>query len=85
MARKFEVRKVFLYVVVGMVGTVGLLIAAAWFRPTPVLILPTAEHPDCLTPAEDREVLIGLGVSGGGSRAALFAAGAMEALAKIRV
>jgi hypothetical protein len=44
-----------------------------------------AEHPDCLTPAPDKDVLIGLAVSGGGSRAALFAAGALEALGKIRV
>src|SRR4029079_8069743 len=72
-------------VLVGIATVVGVLIAIAWFKPTPVLVLAASEHPDCLTPAPDREVLIGLGVSGGGSRAALFAAGAFEALNKIRV
>lgn len=40
---------------------------------------------NCATPAPDREILIGLSVSGGGSRAALFAAGAIEALASMGV
>ena len=74
-----------LYVLIGVAGLIGILMAFAWFKPTPVHILAGAEHPDCLTPAPDREVLIGLSVSGGGSRAALFGAGALEALAKIRV
>lgn len=85
MERKFKAKRVFLYLVIGMTVSVGLLITFAWFRPTPVYTLAGAEHPDCLTPPEDQEVLIGLAVSGGGSRAALFAAGAMEALGKIRV
>lgn len=85
MAWKFEVRRVLLYVVIGVVVSVGLLITFALLKPTPVYTLAAAEHPDCLTPAPDREVLIGLAVSGGGSRAALFAAGAMEALGRIRV
>jgi hypothetical protein len=74
-----------LYLAIGVMVSVCLLIIVAWFRPTPVYTLAAADHSDCLTPAPDREVLIGLSVSGGGSRAALFAAGAMEALAKIRV
>jgi predicted acylesterase/phospholipase RssA len=82
---KLEVRRVLKYVVIGLLGVVGILVAFAWFKPTPVYTVAAAEHPDCLTPAQDREVIIGLAVSGGGSRAALFAAGAMEALAKIRV
>jgi len=85
MARKFEVRRALLYVAICVAVSVGLLILFAWLRPTPVYTLAAAEHPDCLTPAPDREVLIGLAVSGGGSRAALFAAGAMEALGKIRI
>src|SRR5574341_1184162 len=36
-------------------------------------------------PLADQETLVGLAVSGGGSRAATFTAGALEALAKIRV
>ena len=43
------------------------------------------EQPTCVTPTQDKEVLIGLAVSGGGSRAALFAAGAYEALGNLRV
>ncbi|MGH9364059.1 MAG: hypothetical protein ACRD1B_02170 [Thermoanaerobaculia bacterium] len=38
-----------------------------------------------MTPAPGGDVLVGVSVSGGGSRAALFAAGALEALATLRV
>jgi hypothetical protein len=53
MERKFEARKALRYTAIGMVAVAGLLIAAAWFRPTPVLAPAAAEHPDCLTPAQD--------------------------------
>jgi len=36
-------------------------------------------------PLPDQDVLVGIAVSGGGSRAATFAAGALEALANIRM
>jgi len=85
MGGKAGTERIVLYLVIGVAVSVGLLITFAWFRPTPVYTLAAAEHPDCLTPPPDRDVLIGLAVSGGGSRAALFAAGAMEALGKIRV
>ena len=46
-------------------------------------------HPDKNTPVfaplADQETLVGLAVSGGGSRAATFAASALEALADIRI
>jgi predicted acylesterase/phospholipase RssA len=46
-------------------------------------------HPDpkipVFAPLADQETLVGLAVSGGGSRAATFAAGALEALAEIRI
>lgn len=46
-------------------------------------------HQDASTPVfdplPDRETLVGLAVSGGGSRAATFAAGALESLAHIRI
>jgi len=45
----------------------------------------TAGPPACTHPAQDREFLVGLSVSGGGSRAALFAASAYETLAQLRV
>lgn len=46
-------------------------------------------HPDKATPVfaplPDQETLVGIALSGGGSRAATFAAGALEALAKVRI
>jgi patatin-like phospholipase len=46
-------------------------------------------HPDknspVFAPLADQETLVGLAVSGGGSRAATFAAGALEALAEIHI
>jgi predicted acylesterase/phospholipase RssA len=46
-------------------------------------------HPDknapVFAPLPDHETLVGIAVSGGGSRAATFAAGALEALANIRI
>jgi hypothetical protein len=38
----------------------------------------------CVTPAPAREVLVGVALSGGGSRAALFGAAGLEALARLR-
>jgi hypothetical protein len=38
----------------------------------------------CITPAPDREVLVGVALSGGGSRAALFGAAGLEALGRLR-
>ena len=55
-------------------------------RATPIYSLRAAsEDPDCVTPAPDADVLVGVAVSGGGSRAALFAAAGLEALAKVQV
>ena len=85
MTHKDEAGKVLLYIAIAVAAVIGLLIASAWATRTPLYTLQAADHPDCVTPAPDRDVLIGLAVSGGGSRAALFAAGAMEALGKIRV
>jgi hypothetical protein len=38
----------------------------------------------CVTPAQDREVLVGVALSGGGSRAALFGAAGLEALGRLQ-
>jgi hypothetical protein len=76
--------KMLFYVLFGVALVIGALISIAWFTRTPLYTLQAADQPECVTPAHDREVLIGLAVSGGGSRAALFAAGAFEALSKIR-
>jgi len=48
-------------------------------------IKPSAGPPVCSQSSPDRELLLGLAVSGGGSRAALFAASAYEALGHVRV
>jgi len=53
----------------------GLGLAASGCVTSPVhIVKQTAGPPDCVGPAPDREFLVGLSVSGGGSRAALFAA-----------
>jgi hypothetical protein len=46
---------------------------------------PELEVPSCVRPVGQRETLIGVAISGGGSRAALFAAAGLEALAQIQV
>jgi len=62
------------------------LAAYIWLRATPLYTVKAASQElECMTPAPDADVLVGLAVSGGGSRAALFAAAGLEALAKLRV
>ncbi|HSA86887.1 MAG TPA: patatin-like phospholipase family protein [Nitrospiraceae bacterium] len=85
MTRNHQAGKVLLYVLTGIALVVGVLIAIAWVTRTPLYTLQAAEQPECVTSATDQDVLVGLAVSGGGSRAALFAAGAFEALSKIRI
>jgi len=85
MLQKDDAGRVLVYVLFGIALIIGVLIAIAWVTRTPLYTLQAAEQPECVTPAADHDVLIGLAVSGGGSRAALFAAGAFEALSKIRV
>ena len=48
-------------------------------------VKPLPEEPTCTTHSPENKTLVGLAVSGGGSRAALFAAGAYEALAKVQI
>jgi predicted acylesterase/phospholipase RssA len=85
MPHKDAAGKVLIWLLFGIALVIGVLIAIAWVTRTPLYTLQAADHPECVTPADDHDVLIGLAVSGGGSRAALFAAGAFEALSKIRV
>lgn len=68
------------------VAIVPVALALSGCRATPVHTLqPATAERSCAVPIHDEDVLIGLAVSGGGSRAALFAAGAFEALARLRV
>lgn len=47
--------------------------------------LPKASpHTTCITPAVEQDVAVGVSISGGGSRAALFGAAGLEALARVR-
>jgi hypothetical protein len=50
-----------------------------------VQTLPAQTDSPLFAPLPDPDVLVGLAVSGGGSRAATFAAGALEALAELRI
>src|SRR5262245_38811269 len=49
--------------------------------------LPPAVQPSTFAPVADPDpdLIVGLAISGGGSRAATFAAGVLEALARVRV
>jgi predicted acylesterase/phospholipase RssA len=83
MERKVRVRTI---VVSAAILLLVVLAASIWLRATPIYTLRAAsEDPDCVTPAPDADVLVGVAVSGGGSRAALFAAAGLEALAKLQV
>ena len=83
MERKVRVRTI---VVSAAILLLVVLAASIWLRATPIYTLRAAsEYPDCVTPAPDADVLVGVAVSGGGSRAALFAAAGLEALAKLQV
>jgi NTE family protein len=51
----------------------------------PAIRLPrVGPQTTCVTPRTERDVAIGVAASGGGSRAAMFAAAGLEALATVR-
>ncbi len=55
--------------------------ASAHYVAVPEAVVPGP----CMTTAPERDLLLGVALSGGGSRAALFAEAGMEALAQIRI
>ena len=63
MTHKDEAGKVLLYIAIAVAAVIGLLIASAWATRTPLYTLQAADHPDCVTPPPDRDVLIGLAVA----------------------
>jgi len=68
------------------VSCVLFLVLLSGCRTAPVYTLPDSLDPlPCLDPAQSQDTVIGLAVSGGGSRAALFASGTFESLAKLKV
>jgi hypothetical protein len=66
-------------------GPVSLLLLAGCASPLSIT-LPRAEPAAaCVVAAPDGEVLVGVALSGGGSRAALFGEAGLEALGKLRI
>jgi predicted acylesterase/phospholipase RssA len=51
---------------------------------TPLMLLRAGTGTTCITPAPEAELLIGIALSGGGSRAAVFGAAGLEALGRLR-
>lgn len=67
-------------------GLIAWLMLASGCFGSPVYTAPrSVAASSCLSAPPDAPQLIGLALSGGGSRAALFAAGGMEALARLKV
>jgi hypothetical protein len=58
--------------------TTGCVSAAAYRAPK------AGPETTCIAPAPDRDLLVGVALSGGGSRAALFGAASLEALGRVR-
>src|SRR5262245_59851979 len=45
----------------------------------------TTSTPSCIAPVPDSDLMLGVALSGGGSRAAVFGGAALEALGRIRI
>ena len=50
----------------------------------PLMLSRVGPGTTCITPAPEAELLIGIALSGGGSRAAVFGAAGLEALGRLR-
>src|SRR5688572_17716320 len=50
----------------------------------PVELPRVGSSTSCITPAPDADLLVGIALSGGGSRAAVFGAAGLEALGRVR-
>lgn len=61
------------------------VLTACVTSPVYTLHVPKADQPTCTYPMKPSDTLIGIAISGGGSRAALFGAAGLEALAKLPV
>ena len=67
-----------------VLGLVGALILAGCASATAVRVERSDVIGSCLTAVPQRDVLLGVALSGGGSRAALFGSAGLEALARLR-
>ena len=64
-------------------GALLILLAGCVTSPVYTLHLPKTDQPRCTAPMTPTDTLIGVAISGGGSRAALFGAAGLEALARL--
>jgi predicted acylesterase/phospholipase RssA len=67
------------------VGMLLSMLAACVSSPTYTISPPKPDQMSCNHPMKPSDTLIGIAISGGGSRAALFGAAGLEALAKVQV
>jgi Patatin-like phospholipase len=66
-------------------AALAIALLAAGCASSIALTVPRAStEAPCLAPGPDRDVLVGVALSGGGSRAALFSASGLEAVARVR-
>ncbi|HSD50960.1 MAG TPA: patatin-like phospholipase family protein, partial [Candidatus Methylomirabilis sp.] len=65
-------------------GLACLLLVTGCASATAFRALQAGPQTTCISPAPDRDLLVGVALSGGGSRAALFGAAGLEALGRLR-
>jgi len=65
-------------------GLAWALLATGCVSAFPVHIPEAGPETSCIAPAPERDLLVGVAMSGGGSRAALFGAAGLEALGRVR-
>ena len=68
-----------------VVGMLLLMLSGCVTSPVYTLSPPKPDEKSCNHPMKPSDTLIGIAISGGGSRAALFGAAGLEALAKVQV
>ena len=66
-------------------GMVLAVLSGCVTSPVYTIPVPKPDQPSCSHAMKPRDTLIGIAISGGGSRAALFGAASLEALAKVQV
>ncbi len=67
-----------------MMGLACALVATGCVSAVAMNLPRSGPETTCITPAPERDLVVGVALSGGGSRAALFAAAGLEALGRVR-
>ena len=67
------------------IGQLLIVLSGCVTSPVYTLHIPKTDQPTCTYPMQPSDTLIGVAISGGGSRAALFGAAGLEALARLQV